>query len=100
MKLWKVSRTDYIGYDEYDRFICSATTLYNAARVHPNQADYGVTWCDERVGWIDRWGEQESSSGWTSDLDSLEIEYLGMAAEVRGGDENGTRVIMHSFRAG
>lgn len=81
LKLYLVSRTDKIGYDEYDSFIIAAESRIEARAVHP----------DGRNGWNDAYGT------WIpiTDILSLEVRYLGTAgAKIEWG------VVMSSFNAG
>jgi len=93
MHIYTVSRTDDVGYDEYRGFVCVAESPDQARRIHPNDEVYQVTWCVARETWIDKWGDP-GTAAWTTDLDSLEVEYVGDTTVPTA------YVVMHSFRAG
>lgn len=85
MNLYLVKRTDEIGYDEYDAFVCAAESAEQARSMPP----------------VDEWltGELLSSNiiwEWTNDLNKIKVEYVGKA------DEKYTKptVILASFNAG
>lgn len=85
MKLFLVKRTDDIGYDEYDAFVCAAESEEQARSMLPD----------------DEWHMKEYVIGlimceWTKDLNKIEVEYIGEA------DEKYTEpaVILASFNAG
>lgn len=85
MKLFLVSRTDDIGYEEYDAFVCAAESEEQALRMLPD----------------DDWRTREYVNGliiweWTKDLNKIKVEYIGEA------DEKYTKpaVILASFNAG
>lgn len=76
MKLYLVSRTDSVGYDEYVEFVCSAE--------NENQARYTNPWTTNRVT-KDGIAIAEDVRvdaylwGWTNDYDSLEVREIGIA---------------------
>lgn len=85
MNLYLVSRTDSIGYDEYDSFVCAAESEEQARKMLPD----------------DEWRMKEYVNGliiceWTKDLNKIKVEYIGKA------DEKYTEptVILASFNAG
>lgn len=85
MKLFLVKRTDYVGYDEFDAFVCAAESEEQARSMLPD----------------DEWHMKEYVIGlimceWTKDLNKIEVEYIGEA------DEKYTEpaVILASFNAG
>lgn len=86
-KIWRVSRPDEHGYDEYDSFVCAAKTEKKAREMHPWWPLYkwnGTTW--KSTAREDR--------GWPHP-DSLIILELGIANK---GIEEG--VLCASFNAG
>jgi hypothetical protein len=93
MHIYKVTRTDEVGYDEYRGFVCVAQSQDQARLIHPNDEVYQVTWCAARKIWIDKLGGTDTAA-WTADLDSLEVEYVGDTTVPTA------YVVMHSFRAG
>lgn len=77
MKLWKISRNDRIGYDEYDSAVVAAWSEELARNIHPSDV--------------------ESRNGTGIDWDApknLTVEYLGTTDRAIGG------VILASFNAG
>ena len=95
-KLWKVSRTDRIGYDDYDSMIVAADTQLEARTYHPNG------WANARmIGGYWRWfakladGSEINYDTWGwGEIDELAVEYLGTTdRDIKG-------VILASFNAG
>lgn len=74
MKLWLVSRTDDISYDEYDSVVVAADTEEEAREISPNGSDWG-------------WRVNPKVS-------TLTVEYLGTTNRKISG------VILASFNAG
>ena len=89
MKIFKVERTDHIDYDEYDSVIVVAADEQQARETHPR---CGNEWDSEDECWTD------GASGWTYDISSLEVEFLGNYLSQVGPDRPGP--IMGSFNAG
>jgi len=93
MKLWLVSRTDRIGYDEYDAVVVAAETEDAARKTYPS-GDLHIRWDEEKGTFTStiyegRWFDH--SWGKVSDLT---VEYLGTTdREIEG-------VILASFNAG
>ena len=104
--LWRVSRpeSDSIQWDEFDSFVCVAATAGEARRLHPRGEDRMV-WVESDSCWHpvfpngDVDDEAWEYHSWTGDLESLDVVWLGEAADgalriVSGG------VILASFNAG
>lgn len=89
MKIFMLERTDDIGYDEYDSVIVVAEDEQQARETHPR---FGNEWDSEDECWTN------GTSGWTWDISSLEIEFLGSYLGQVGAERPG--VIMSSFNAG
>ena len=97
-KLWLVSRTDVVGYDEYDSVVVAADTEEEARAIHPN----GVAKAKLVDGyWRFFWDNPGSSIhsrrydnyGWAY-VTSLTVEYLGTTdRDIKG-------VVLASFNAG
>jgi hypothetical protein len=99
--LFKVSRpeTEPIGWDEFDSFVCVAEDVESARRMHPRNH---YVWNKRSGGWHFRSasGDIETNRceyhGWTTHLNSLEIECLTTAGvELPVG-----RIVVSSFNAG
>ena len=85
--LWLVSRTRH-AYDEYDAFICCASSPQQARLIHPH-GDHGYDWNGEE------WGCTGSSS-WPDWPEDLRVTFAGMAApDIAAGT-----VLLASFNAG
>jgi len=76
MKLWKISRKDRIGYDEYDSAVVAAETEEQARNIHPCHSRYDGTGVD--------WDAPKN----------LTVQYLGATDRAISG------VILASFNAG
>ena len=96
-KLWLVSRTDSIGYDEYGSAVVAADTEEEARTIHPN----GVAKAKLVDGyWRFFWDIPGSTlhgepytSAWGS-VTNLTVEYLGTTdRDIKG-------VVLASFNAG
>ncbi len=96
MKLWKVSRTDRIGYDDYDSMVVAAETELEARTYHPGgyvraKFDGGFWYWVWDGGNLD--GKRYNDSCWGR-VEDLRVEYLGTTdRDIRG-------VILASFNAG
>lgn len=92
MNIYKVSRTDRVGYDEYDSFICFANSEDEARNIHPawetNDTADTIEWRKSR--------EEECRGTWVpqSELPTLLVQHLG------GGYSDGPAIILASFNAG
>ena len=103
--LWRVSRPPdvVIGYDEFDSFVCVAATASVARRLHPRGEEM-MAWVEADCSWhpvLDGIVDEESWEyhSWTTDIDSLDVVWLGQAGDgalriVSGG------VILASFNCG
>ena len=104
--LWRVSRpeSDAILWDEFDSFVCVAATAGEARRLHP-RGEERMVWVDSDSSWHpvfpngDVDDEASYYHSWTGDLESLDVVWLGEAADgalriMSGG------VILASFNAG
>ena len=81
MNIYKVERTDTVGYDEFDSFIIIAPSLDIARETNPR---------GEPV-------DNGSFSSWVSrkDIDSLEITRIGVADE-----DQQPGIVLASYNAG
>ena len=72
MNLYKIKRTDSVGYDEYDSAVVVAPNEDEARKIHPARYQHlASTWTD-----------------WTNQPETLKVEYVGKAAAKnswRGG---------------
>ena len=104
--LWRVSRpeSDSIQWDEFDSFVCVAATAGEARRLHP-RGEEGIVLVesDSKWHWVFPNGDVDDEAwehhSWTEDIESLDVVWLGEAADgalriVSGG------VILASFNAG
>ncbi len=97
-KLWKVSRTDRIHYDQYDSMVVAADNEIEARNTHPN-GTYKAYYANSKWGWFitlrgGRLLEHTGDNDWTDDFDSLKVEYLGATErDIKG-------VILSSYNAG
>lgn len=91
MKIYKVKRTDDIGYDEYDAFVCVAPDMETAKNIKPGyRHGLFVTLA---------WDEQDGSSNfdtWTCDKNAVKVELLGIADATF----DKTQILLASFNAG
>ena len=90
MNLYKVTRTDYIGYDEYVEFVCSAQDEEQARSIAP----WGALGEVAMVGWdpeVRKWGWH-----WADTINDVQVELIGVA------DAKFTKpqIISASFNAG
>lgn len=95
MKLWLVSRTDRVGYDEYDSMVVAAETEEEARKIHPSDhlSNMGVFY-DNGWKWVIGGVLREYSGDSWANPDQLTVEYLGTTdREIKG-------VIISSFNAG
>jgi hypothetical protein len=94
MRLWTVTRTDAIEYDQYSMFVVAAPTADLARRQSPS--DY-ERWDSAQRCFVDNHdGEIVRYTSWTQDIDSLTVTEIGSAVE---GTVSGT-VLCASFNAG
>lgn len=89
MNLYLVSRTDDIGYDEYDAFVCAAESEEQARKMLPFDEELVREETEENIRNLTIWE-------WTNDLNNIEVTHIGKA------DEKYTKptVILASFNAG
>ena len=79
--IYVVSRTDGVGYDEYDSFVVVACDEEEARNTHPsNNSD----------SYIEHWGSSWISK---SEIHTLDVERIGTSIQPCG-------VILSSFNAG
>lgn len=93
MNLYRIYRTDKVGYDEYDSAVVAAESEQDAKDQHPDGSSYwkNECWRSLRVDGTEiDWGD----SSWTHP-NQISVELLGTAKE---GTERG--VIVASFNAG
>lgn len=80
MKLYLVARTDDVGYDEYDSFVCAAQSEDGARNMTPY------------IG---------SPEPWVIDTSQLKVQYLGITDPRSDFDADyKPRIILASFNAG
>lgn len=97
-KLWLVSRTDRIWYDEYDSMVVAADTELEARTYHPNDCakakmvdGYWQYFWDNPESVIH--GTPYHGGGWGA-INTLTVEYLGTTdRDIKG-------VVLASFNAG
>lgn len=87
MKIYKVSRTDRIGYDQYDAFICIAETAEDARRMHPNDDEETYDDGDDDKPYFNNWVYRK-------DVGALLVEEIGTT------DDNSQKVVLASYNAG
>jgi hypothetical protein len=96
--------SDSILWDEFDSFVCVAATAGEARRLHP-RGEEGIVLVesDSKWHWVFPNGDVDDEAwehhSWTEDIESLDVVWLGEAADgalriVSGG------VILASFNAG
>ena len=86
MRLYLISRTDDIDYDEYDSFVVVAESEKSALEWHPNGQKINYSLDEEHI-------EYDYCHSWTS-KENLKIECIG---ESNSQEE---KVIISSFNAG
>lgn len=79
MKLYRIKRTDKVGWDEFIGAVVAANSEAEARRMHPGGGDH-----------LNNYGE------WPTDLRKIRVTFLGEAAP----DFDKPQVIMNSFNAG
>lgn len=97
-KLWIVSRTDQVWYDEWDSMVVAAETKEEALTYHPGMyakaklvEGYWKWFRDDPASSLH--GEPCDPSGWSS-MDKLTVQYLGTTdRDIKG-------VVLTSFNAG
>lgn len=94
MNIYLVSRTDSVGWDQYDSFVIACKDEETAKNTYPtdfiNEGDLGL-WDGEKF--VDSTG-YVYSDGWAATPKTLKVELLGKAAKgVRG-------ILCASFNAG
>lgn len=90
MKIYKVTRTDTISYDEFDSFICVAPNMDTAKNLIPTLALDGYeahTWEEDNC---------YAFSSWTRDKNAIHAELLGIADATF----DKTKILLASFNAG
>lgn len=75
MNLYKIERTDSVGYDEFDAAVVFATSAKEAIKIQPSEF-----------------------SGWSTSEDNLKVTLIAELKVVRKGFKRG--VVLASFRAG
>jgi hypothetical protein len=89
MNIYKVSRTDTVGWDQYDAFVCIAETEEAARNMHPDDDDIWDipdTYDDgyrRNTGWVKR-----------KEINTLKVEYVGLAGVGLA------KIVLASFNAG
>lgn len=97
MNIYKVSRTDTIGYDEYDSFVIACKDEETARNTYPSTFMSGKD--DDFGKWngkefIDSSGYVYDSYCWTDKPETLEVRLLGKSAKGVSG------LLCVSFNAG
>jgi hypothetical protein len=90
MRLFKLTRTDKWGYDDYDEIVVAAPDEASARRISPN--DHHV-WSDEQNCWLSN-DEPVTYNSWCERIDTLRVKELGTANSLEPG------LILASFNAG
>ena len=96
MNIYKVSRTDEIGWDEYSAMVVVAESSQSARQMHP-AAERSYHTIEDQKAWES--GDEEECYAedhcWVKykDIDKLVVEEIGI-----GGGE--PRVILSSYHAG
>jgi hypothetical protein len=85
MKLWKIYRTDRVGYDEYDSAIVAAETEWAARCIHPSEYI--------KLGWPNT--DWTIENGWVDDPALVNAEHIGESETIKKAG-----VILASFNAG
>lgn len=83
MNIYKVSRTDKIGYEEFDSFVTVAKDAESARNTHPRGAN--KNWDADWNGWVP-----------SSKKSSLDVVHIGTSNECYHKGE----IILASFNAG
>jgi len=82
MKLYLISRTDQVGYDEYDSAVVCAGSEEEARLIHPSRYTEG-------------WNGKEEEYGTWVNADTITVKYLGEATESLSAG-----VVCASYNAG
>lgn len=97
MYLYKISRKDDCGYDEYDSAVVCAESRIKARFIHPSPYHYWKVEASGEGSWLFKrtnyssWGD----TGWvTPSARTIAVIYLGSTERKRPG------VIVSSFNAG
>lgn len=97
MNIYLVERTDSVGYDEYDSFVCVAMDEDTARHISPDE--YHV-YSRELGGWVfnyhDGSSELDRYTSWTHDVSTLLVYKIGKADPMYSNGD----VICSSFNAG
>jgi hypothetical protein len=90
MNIYKVSRTDEVGWDEYDSFVCVAETAAAAKKVHPFDEYNNTEWPPETYS-----DGYRRNHGWVKReaIETLQVEYVGTG-------DGPARIVLSSFCAG
>jgi len=95
MNIYKITRTDEWGYDDYDAAIVIAESAYAAVRINPAKW-VRAEWSDALGAWIDKEdGEATMFSGWPNHIRDVSVELIGTA---NAGAEEGE--VLASYNAG
>lgn len=93
MNIYSVKRTDTIGWDEYDSFVCYAKTEKDARSIFPHSSyERKVSKFNEEGAWDNVW---DSSWVMSEDIDSLAVTLIGTSDKVEE-----EKIIVSSFNAG
>ena len=93
MNIYSVERTDNIGWDEYDSFVCYAKAEDDARRFFPDSNyDKKLVKLNKEGDWDGTW-----DSSWVNadDISSLNLTLIGTNDKV-----NEEKIIMTSYNAG
>ena len=87
MKIWLVERPgDYVGYDEYDSFVCRASTEEEARTMFPDDHEYDT---HHRWNYWNDWINEDQ-------IHTLIVTLLGVSDD----QDSPPSVILASFNAG
>jgi len=92
--IYKVERTDEYRFDEYDSFVCAATSPSQARAMHPCHGDEPDQEPDNGLGYPS-FSSQLRRCTWPVKPDTLRVTLIGRAYP---GQEAG--IILASFNAG
>ncbi len=85
LRLYLVERTDTVGWDQFDSFVCVADSIESAQQINPS--DSSSKWID------DKWTSDDYE--WTNPS-TLKIAEIGLPSEnLNNGD-----IVISSFNAG
>lgn len=92
--------TEYLGYDSYSEFVCTAENKEKARTTYPSGDGY--IYCYDTKSWlnpdgsklIEEWAADMDIREWTADLDEITVKKVGTAKSDK------PEVIVASYHAG